>query len=83
MARRKQDIERTPRAPAFVPIQFPRLVKRVPAGSQWLHEIKFDGYRMQVHVEGGRATFYTRNSLDWTAQFRALARGDLKMDEGR
>jgi len=73
MARRKQDIELPRRAPQFVPFQFARLVKRPPSGPKWLHEIKFDGYRMQTRVEGGRASFHTRNGLDWTDQFPALA----------
>ena len=37
-------------------------------GRRWVHEIKFDGYRMQLRVEDGRATLLTRKGLDWTAK---------------
>ena len=60
------------RAPDFIPFQLVKLVSKPPAGERWLHEIKFDGYRMQVRVEGGRARFHTRNGHDWTDKFRAL-----------
>jgi hypothetical protein len=46
-----------------------------PAGDQWIHEIKFDGYRLQIHLNDGRVTVYTRNGHDWTKAFRSsLAR---------
>lgn len=48
MARRKLVIEQAERPPAFVPFQLARLVAAPPEGDQWLHEIKFDGYRIQV-----------------------------------
>lgn len=67
MPRRKQDLERTPRMPAeFVPLSHPTLVARPPEGEGWIHEIKFDGWRMQLNVAGGRAVWWTRNGLDWT-----------------
>src|SRR3954471_4919428 len=52
--------------------QHPRLGDRPPTGAEWIHEVKFDGYRMQVHVEGGRARFYTRSAHDWTDRFPYL-----------
>jgi bifunctional non-homologous end joining protein LigD len=39
-------------------------VSRPPSGKDWVHEIKFDGYRMQLRVEGGAATLRTRKGLD-------------------
>jgi bifunctional non-homologous end joining protein LigD len=48
-------------------------VERPPLGAAFLHEIKFDGYRMQLRVESGRARLYTRKSLDWTDRFAAIA----------
>ncbi len=62
-----------PAVPRFVDFHHPRLVDRPPVGAAWLHEIKFDGYRMQVHVRNGRATFYSRNGNDWTERFEHLA----------
>ena len=60
--------------PDFVAPQFCRLVDRPPAGDGWCHEIKFDGYRVQLRVEGGEATLKTRKGLDWTDKFGAIAR---------
>lgn len=60
--------------PAFVPPCLATLSDAAPAGARWLHEIKFDGYRLQARVSGGKATLLTRNGLDWTEKFGALAR---------
>lgn len=59
--------------PAFVEPQLARLAERPPAGGEWGHEIKFDGYRMQLRVEGGRATLLSRRGLDWTDKFSEIA----------
>ncbi|MET3665884.1 non-homologous end-joining DNA ligase [Caulobacter sp. 1776] len=58
--------------PDFVPFQHPKLVSEPPAGDNWIHEIKFDGYRQQIRVEHGRATIWSRNGNDFTDQLRAL-----------
>ena len=59
--------------PGFVPPQLPRLVTEVPAeDSGWVHEMKYDGYRMQGHLKNGIGRFYTRNSLDWSNTFPHL-----------
>lgn len=58
--------------PDFVEPQLAKLVDRPPQGSDWVHEIKFDGYRMQMRVEGGKAKLLTRKGLDWSAKFPAL-----------
>lgn len=74
MARRKQDLERTPFMPAeFLPISHPTLVAKPPEGPGWIHEIKFDGWRMQLNVSGGRARWFTRNGHDWTDKLGVLA----------
>ncbi len=59
--------------PDFVEPQLCRLVDRPSAESGWVHEVKFDGYRLQLRVVGGKATFKTRNALDWTSRFEAIA----------
>ncbi|NEW94249.1 DNA ligase D, partial [Rhodopseudomonas sp. BR0M22] len=59
--------------PDFVPPQLCTSVERPPSGDGWGHEIKFDGYRMQLRVEHGRAKLLTRKGLDWTAKFSAIA----------
>ncbi|MBR0699830.1 DNA ligase D [Bradyrhizobium diazoefficiens] len=59
--------------PDFVAPQLCTLVERPPAGEGWCHEIKFDGYRVQLRVEDGEATLKTRKGLDWTGKFGAIA----------
>jgi bifunctional non-homologous end joining protein LigD len=59
--------------PAFVSPQLCTLVERPPGGEGWGHEIKLDGYRMQLRVEDGRATLKTRKGLDWTEKFATIA----------
>lgn len=60
--------------PDFVPPQLCTSVDRPPAGDGWCHEIKFDGYRVQLRVEDGAATLKTRKGLDWTTKFAGIAR---------
>jgi bifunctional non-homologous end joining protein LigD len=67
---------KTPRLkvmPTFIVPQLCKLVDRPPATAGWAHEVKFDGYRAQLRVQGGIARIRTRNGLDWTAQFAAIA----------
>lgn len=60
--------------PGFVPPQLAKSVDRPPPGGGWAHEIKFDGYRLQLRVEDGAATLKTRAGLDWTAKFAEIGR---------
>ena len=60
--------------PSFIPPQLCRSVERPSSGSDWVHEIKFDGYRIQMRVEAGEVTLKTRKGLDWTAKFSAIAK---------
>lgn len=55
--------------PPFVPPMLATLVKSTPADDRWLHEIKFDGYRVQAHLAGGRVRLFTRSGRDWTDRF--------------
>ena len=48
--------------------------RKPPSGEDWVHEIKFDGYRMQLRVEDGEAALKTRKGLDWTEKFPAIAK---------
>lgn len=59
--------------PRFVRPQLATLVDHVPAGNQWMHEIKFDGYRALVAVWGDKVAIYTRTGLDWTDKFGPLS----------
>lgn len=60
--------------PDFVAPQLCTSVERPPAADGWCHEIKFDGYRVQLRVEGGKATLKTRKGLDWTDKFASIAK---------
>ena len=59
--------------PAWVAPQLATLVAAAPAGGEWVHEIKLDGYRILARIERGRARLLTRNRLDWTDRFPAVA----------
>lgn len=63
--------------PGFVKPELATLVPAAPEGSRWLHEIKFDGYRIQAHVARGKATLYSRSGLDWTGKFGQSIIDDL------
>ena len=60
--------------PPFIAPQLCTSVERPPVGSDWVHEIKFDGYRIQMRIESGRVTLKTRKGLDWTHKFGAIAK---------
>jgi len=60
--------------PERVHPQLATLVSEVPEGEEWLHELKYDGYRALCRVEEGGARFFTREGNDWTARFGDLAR---------
>lgn len=59
--------------PRQADVQLATLVDSPPAGDDWLHEMKFDGYRMLCRVENGRAKFTSRNHQDWTERLARLA----------
>jgi bifunctional non-homologous end joining protein LigD len=64
-------------------VELATLVDEAPSGDEWVHEIKFDGYRMLCRVTGGKVQFISRNGLDWTAKFPELAQiaGALDVDQ--
>jgi len=55
--------------PHFIEPCLARLESKPPPGDEWVHEVKFDGYRLQAHIAGGKAKLYTRTGLDWTDRF--------------
>lgn len=57
------------RPSSFLPIQLCKTVDHPPGGPGWAHEIKFDGYRVQIAVGGGEARIYTRRGHDWSDRF--------------
>jgi bifunctional non-homologous end joining protein LigD len=68
------------RRPAFVEPQLATLVDDPPDGDDWLHEIKYDGYRAVTAVAGDRVAIYTRKGLDWTERFRSLVPALQRLD---
>ncbi len=59
--------------PAWIAPCLPTLVDKPPVGPEWLHEIKWDGYRVSAYLDHGRVAIYTRNGHDWTHRFPAIA----------
>lgn len=70
------DIEagRKAKQPKTFKPQLATWVEEAPVGDDWLHEIKFDGYRLLAIVEGGKARLMTRNNHDWTPRFLSIAK---------
>ncbi|WP_029937032.1 DNA ligase D [Sphingomonas sp. UNC305MFCol5.2] len=64
---------RNTRVPAFQSPQLATLVDAVPTGNQWLHEVKYDGYRALIATGTGGPKIYTRTGLDWTGKFPGIA----------
>jgi bifunctional non-homologous end joining protein LigD len=59
--------------PGFIEPALATSIDRVPSGARWVHEIKFDGYRVQVHLLDAAAKVFTRRGNDWTNRFRKIA----------
>ena len=59
--------------PAWIRPCLPTLVDEPPVGPEWVHEIKWDGYRVSAYLEAGRVAIYTRNGYNWTYRFPAIA----------
>ena len=61
------------RPPEFVPPSLATLHETAPSGTQWIHEIKFDGYRIQARLDDGDVRLLTRKQQDWTHRFKIVA----------
>jgi bifunctional non-homologous end joining protein LigD len=59
--------------PTFLPPSLAVPADVPPSGPQWVHEIKYDGYRIQARIDGKNIKLLTRNDLDWTARFDSIA----------
>jgi bifunctional non-homologous end joining protein LigD len=58
--------------PQFIPPQLSQPVEKPPSGSQWVHEIKLDGFRMAARIDNGRVQLLTRTGLDWTNKYPSV-----------
>jgi bifunctional non-homologous end joining protein LigD len=67
--------------PRFIAPQLCKTLSRPPHGDDWVHEIKFDGYRMQLRIEDGVAALCTRKGLDWTDKFQAIAKAAARLPD--
>jgi bifunctional non-homologous end joining protein LigD len=79
--KKRPDASRPVDLPDFIAPQLCETLARPPSGSGWLHEIKFDGYRIQMRVLDGEATLKTRKGLDWTAKYPAIARAAANLPD--
>src|SRR3954471_16258613 len=61
------------RFPGFIEPALATSVGKVPGGERWLHEIKFDGYRVQLHIANDDVRVFTRRGNDWTKRFKKIA----------
>ena len=59
--------------PGFIEPALATSIEKVPSGERWIHEIKFDGYRVQVHLRDAAIKVFTRRGNDWTNRFRKIA----------
>lgn len=66
---------------AFRP-QLAQVAPKVPLGNKWIHEVKFDGYRITAWNDGGEIVLQSRNGLDWTYRFKDIAKALKDMPEG-
>ena len=69
-----------PTLPQWIRPQLTQLFDQAPDGPNWLHEIKFDGYRMHARLDRGAGKFLTRTGLDWTHKYPAIAEAVATID---
>jgi bifunctional non-homologous end joining protein LigD len=58
--------------PGFIEPALATSIEKVPSGERWLHEIKFDGYRVQLHIANEDIKVFTRRGHDWTNRFKKI-----------
>jgi ATP-dependent DNA ligase len=56
--------------PTWIEPQLTRLIEEAPEGADWLHEIKYDGYRMHARIDGDKIQLLTRTGLDWSHRYK-------------
>jgi hypothetical protein len=66
--------------PSYVEPCLATLTERPPAGERWVHEIKFDCYRLQLHVAGGQVSCFTRRGYDWAKRFPTIVAAAARLE---
>jgi bifunctional non-homologous end joining protein LigD len=68
--------------PGFIEPELASSVEKVPDGERWIHEVKFDGYRVQLHVVNEGVKVFTRRGNDWTNRFKKIANDAFLVNAG-
>ncbi len=79
-ARKASKRQGSDKFPDFVPPSLATLRESPPLGDGWLHEIKFDGYRLEARLDHGKVRLLTRKGLDWTHRFKPIAQAVATLD---
>lgn len=79
---RKKTSRKAVAMPGFIAPQLAKLWEAPPEEDGWAHEIKFDGYRIQLRIARGRVTAWSRSGLDWTAKFPEIVAEAAKLPDG-
>lgn len=66
----------------FIEFQLPTLVDQPPTGDDWIHEIKYDGYRTELVIERGQVQAFTRRGFDWTAKYGPVVAAAAELPVG-
>ena len=78
-ASERTEKSKTPSLPPFIAPQLAFLKDHPPEGPDWIHEIKYDGYRILAAMAGSEARLYTRTGKDWTQKFKPLAQAFARL----
>jgi bifunctional non-homologous end joining protein LigD len=65
---------------AFIQPYRPTVVAQPPSGPGWAHELKHDGYRLQIHVRDRRVRLYTMNGADWSKRYPLIVEAAARID---
>lgn len=63
----------------FIEFMLPTLVEQPPEGDDWIHEIKYDGYRTELLIEKGRARAFTRRGFDWSDKYPTIVKAAAEL----
>jgi ATP-dependent DNA ligase len=79
LAATKRSPHETSSPPRWIEPQLCKLVETAPGGPEWVHEVKFDGYKMAARIDRGDVQLLTRSGLDWTEKYPETAAALAKL----